>query len=255
MKYLQAIQIIIFVLTPFVNSAQNKKEKIVTLEKINDSLNIQIELRLNELQQNKQSNSEQQQKKHKLESERRNITAELASISKEFEEQHSAVELKKEKTKLLKQIVITENIQNEINRRYNSIPPLINLDYNNEDITILQYDKEHSTLKYLPGNGTDYVQNISNWFLINSEDVEKQKEIIQKACSCHIEIPTLYDMLKIQEFMIPEQITRLGIIRVKEGTLHLNEKCEDNFLNFKKIETEKFKNTSAYVLFIKTIQL
>jgi hypothetical protein len=55
--------------------------------------------------------------------------------------------------------------------------------------------------------------------------------------------------------MIPEQITRSGIIRVKEGTLHLNEKCEDNFLNFKKIETEKFKNTSAYVLYIKTIQL
>lgn len=255
MKYKKAIQIIIFLLAPFVNLAQNKKEKIIALEKFNDSLNIQIESRLNELRQITQAHSEQKEKQNKLESEKREIMTELESIQKKIEEQHSQNELKTEKIKLLKQIVIKENIQNDFLGSHYSLTPILNVDYNNENITILQYDKEYSTLKYLPGNGADYVQNISNWYYINSENIEKQKEIVQKECTCQIEIASLYDMFKIQEFIIPEQITKTGIIGVKEGTLYLSDKYNDNLINFKKFETEKIKNTQVYVLFIKTIQL
>jgi hypothetical protein len=60
--------------------------------------------------------------------------------------------------------------------------------------------------------------------------------------------------MKLSQVSIPEEIIQNGVIYTSEGTLYLDTSITFT-MSFKSFDPGKPKNKSAYVFFLKTIQL
>lgn len=231
---------------------QSKKEQLLALEQRNDSLQLVLETRQKELKLLEQELAQQSELKNNLNTSIDQFGSELSFVEKQYAENNTALNASNEKNALLKQLV-QKNEPAKDSLGFFFIP-IENVSFRNEQITVLQYDKEKSVLTYASGNLSDKVYDLSSWTYINSDDIEFQQNKLKQACSCQVVLPTLYDIMKLSQLSIPEEIIQNGVIYTSEGTLYLDTSITFT-MRFKSFEPGKPKNKSGYVFFLKTIQL
>jgi hypothetical protein len=232
---------------------QSKKEQLLAIEQRNDSLQLVLETRQKELKLLEQELAQQSELKNNLNTSIDQFGSELSFVEKQYAENNTALNASNEKNALLKQLVQKNDPAKDSLGFF--FVPIENVSYQNEQITVLQYDKEKSVLTYVSGNLSDMETDLSSWTYINSDDIEFQQNKLKKACTCQVALPTIYDVFKLSQFAeIPKEIVQNGVLYTSEGTLFLDSSY-DFFSNFKSFEPGKPKNKSAYVFFLKTIQL
>lgn len=232
---------------------QSKKAQLLALDHRNDSLQTLILNRQKDLQLLQQEQAQQLELKRKIEVATKQLSKDLTQVQEQLSLKKSAEQTSKESISLLKQLNLEENPSSD--SLGNFFVPIENVSFQNEQITVLQYDKEKSVLTYDSGNLFEKVDDLSSWAFINSDDIELKQNKLKLACACQVTLPTLYDMIKISERMIiPEQIIQNGVIFTLEGTLYLNTSSTYT-LNLQSFEPGQPKNQSGYVFFLKTIEL
>lgn len=231
---------------------QSKKEQLLAIEQRNDSLQTLILSRQKELQLLQQEKAQQVELERKIDVASKQLSKDLTQVEEQLAVKKSTEQASKESLALLKQLNLKENPGSD--SLGNFFVPIQNISYRNEQITVLQYDKEKSVLTYASGNLSDKVYDLSSWTYINSDDIEFQQNKLKQACSCQVVLPTLYDIMKLSQLSIPEEIIQNGVIYTSEGTLYLDTSITFT-MRFKSFDPGKPKNKSAYVFFLKTIQL
>jgi acetolactate synthase small subunit len=231
---------------------QSKKEQLLAMEQRNDSLQTLILSRQKELQLLQQEQAQQVELKRKIDVASKQLSKDLTQVEEQLAVKKSTEQASKESLALLKQLILTENPGSD--SLGNFFVPIENVSYRNEQITVLQYDKEKSVLTYVSGNLSEKAYDLSSWTYINSDDIEFQKNKLKQACSCEVVLPTLYNIMKLSQVSIPEEIIQNGVIYTSEGTLYLDTSITFT-MSFKSFDPGKPKNKSAYVFFLKTIQL
>jgi acetolactate synthase small subunit len=231
---------------------QSKKEQLLAMEQRNDSLQTLILSRQKELQLLQQEQAQQVELKRKIDVASKQLSKDLTQVEEQLAVKKSTEQASKESLALLKQLILTENPGSD--SLGNFFVPIENVSYRNEQITVLQYDKEKSVLTYVSGNLSEKAYDLSSWTYINSDDIEFQKNKLKQACSCEVLLPTLYNIMKLSQVSIPEEIIQNGVIYTSEGTLYLDTSITFT-MSFKSFDPGKPKNKSAYVFFLKTIQL
>ena len=231
---------------------QSKKEQLLAMEQRNDSLQTLILSRQKELQLLQQEQAQQVELKRKIDVASKQLSKDLTQVEEQLAVKKSTEQASKESLALLKQLNLKENPGSD--SLGNFFVPIQNISYRNEQITVLQYDKEKSVLTYVSGNLSEKAYDLSSWTYINSDDIEFQQNKLKQACSCEVVLPTLYNIMKLSQVSIPEEIIQNGVIYTSEGTLYLDTSITFT-MSFKSFDPGKPKNKSAYVFFLKTIQL
>ena len=233
---------------------QSKKEQLLAMEQRNDSLQTLILSRQKELQLLQQEQAQQAELKRKIDVASKQLSKDLTQVVEQLAAKKSTEQASKESLALLKQLILTESPGSD--SLGNFFVPIENVSYRNEQITVLQYDKEKSVLTYVSGNLFEKLNDISNWTYINSDDIEFQQNKLKQACACQVVLPSIYNVFKFSQSaeFVPKEIVQNGVLYTSEGTLFLDSSY-DFFSNFKSFEPGKPKNKSAYVFFLKTIQL
>lgn len=253
MSLSKSLAFFLFLLVNGISFSQNKKEQLAALENRNDSLQLLNERYQKELDQLVEEQKSQVETQQKLTKSMQQLGMELTSVQKDIEGQKNEVVIKEEQLQLLKQLNITADLSSDSMGIY--FKPIKDVLYQNEKITIIQYNKEKKQFTYVSGDMYEKVQDLSNWTFINSDDIEFQQKKLQKACGCQLEQASLYDLLKFQEsYSIPEAVIKNGVFFTKDGTLYLDH-SEYALFYFNKFEAGKPKNKTGYVFFVKTIQL